>query len=145
MSVSFVPPAALYSLADVVTPIIEKPLARMKLESMYKAVDIIDACIAGKMAMWIAGEKHSLEGVAVTFMQTFPAGAKHLSLYLVGGKNMNNWFPALFAEIQKYAEKNGCTRIIGCGRPGWPRVMRRMGVECATEQSFIVEVASNGQ
>ena len=142
--ISYCPQAAIPELVPVLEPLIAKPLARMKLESMYTVRDILDACLQGRMALWVAGEKHTLEGIAVTNMVAYPAGAKHLNLYLVGGTNMSAWFPDLFAEIQRYAVKYECNRIIGCGRPGWPRVMRRMGVECATEQSFIVEVGDNG-
>jgi hypothetical protein len=91
--ISYCPAAAIPQLVDVVRPLIDLPLKRQKLESMYRTADILDACLRGTMALWVAGAGHKLEGIVVTTVIEYPAGAKHLDITLVGGSNMKAWLP----------------------------------------------------
>ncbi len=101
--------------------------------------DVERGIATGHMQFW-PGE-HS---AAVTEIATFPR-AKHLLVVLAGG-NMEEII-SMIPSFKFFGAKNGCTKLIEAGRPGWERVLGPQGWkrECVVLSTPIEEIANNGR
>ena len=81
--------------------------------------DIVAGVLTGRMQLW-AGEK----GCGITEVVFFPR-KKSLHAFLLGGDLQQILdFEESMAE---FGRANGCSTMTGAGRPGWDRVMSRIG------------------
>lgn len=111
--------------------------AAMEYMDGLLTMEDVERCIAtGHMQFW-AGEK----AAAVTEIATFPR-SKHLLIVLAGGdmKEIISMFPSM----KHFGARNGCTKLVEAGRPGWERVLKAEGWkrECVVLSTAIEETAN---
>lgn len=74
---------------------------------------------SGAMLMWIALDKTDILATCVT--QICEAnGEKFCMIVAIGGHDMSAWF-GLLPQLEEYASKENCKRMVLIGRKGWQR------------------------
>lgn len=98
-------------------PLIEGALAYQATHTLADVERMIDE---GFAVLWL-GERSA----AVTEVITQPQ-QKDMSLWLCGG-DMEEICRDMLPKAEEWAKRNGCTRLLTSGRPGWDRVMKKYG------------------
>lgn len=92
----------------------------LKYQSTHTLADVEHMINEGFAVLWI-GENSA----AVTEVIQQPR-QKDLSLWLCGG-NLEEICEVMLPKAEEWAKRNGCTRLLTSGRPGWNRVMKKYG------------------
>ena len=83
--------------------------------------DIAEQLKYGTRLLWLVIDKDQI--LAALLTQLFPMrSGLVLKLLEGGGEKMSNWLH-LKSQIEDYAKREGCVRVIVEGRPGWARVL----------------------
>ena len=82
--------------------------------------------LSGMQLVWLAWSGSEIMAVATT--QLVKPRNKVCVLTACAGHDREQWLP-LFAQIEKYAENEGCSRMRIYGRKGWERVLDGYRVE----------------
>lgn len=112
--------------ADLLAPLISKPLKRTDAGKYYSVQDVLDKCASAEWQCWIAWHGLTIDAVFVTYIAPFPTGFRSFVVYLVGGSNIDEWLDVAWVTFKAYAKQSGCGEINGLGRPGWTRALRRV-------------------
>lgn len=83
-----------------------------------------DRCIDGSAQLWLIRDDCVI-GAAITEVYDSPKGLT-CAVPVVGAVSLDDIGPA-FEEIEVWARAEGCVRLEGCGRPGWPRALKSRG------------------
>lgn len=127
--------------ADLIAPLISKPLRRTDAGKYYSVQDVLNKCSSADWQCWIAWHEDTVDCVFVTYIAPFPTGFKSFVIYLVGGSNIDQWLAEAWATFKAYAKANGCGEINGLGRHGWTRALKRVESDPITEHlRFSVEI-----
>jgi hypothetical protein len=84
--------------------------------------DIEADVLSGAQLVWIAWEGEILAAATTKLVRNVCV------LVACSGYDRERWLP-LFAEIEKYAENEGCSSMRIYGRKGWERVLNGYRVE----------------
>lgn len=76
---------------------------------------------------------------AVTHFNVYPS-IKSINVDLLGGSSRDLWVEPFFDTLSQFARDNGFATVEACGRKGWPRALKGVGVE-ATGVTFEVPVS----
>jgi hypothetical protein len=84
--------------------------------------DILDQLRSGTMLLWLAvDEEGQITAAMLTQLFEMRTG-KMCKMMECGGDRLREW-KHLRAEIEQYAKREGCDRVLVEGRPGWARVL----------------------
>lgn len=95
-----------------------KPYFEKAIEEVKGTHSIDDVCLMvgnGQMKLWVWDKS-----AALTEFVNFPR-MKVMSCFLVGG-DLEELRAKEVEHLIPFAKANGCSRIMGAGRPGWERV-----------------------
>lgn len=85
-------------------------------------VDILEQLKYGTRLLWVAADEEA-EIVAAALTQIFPMRSGLVCKVLeCGGEKMREWI-SLRDQIEQYAKREGCGRVMIEGRPGWARML----------------------
>lgn len=108
--------------------------------NFYDIEDIEGAISAGQMIFWPG--KH---GAAVTEFITYPNG-KALNVFAGGGDHnasLQEFIDVFEPSLAAWAKASDCRWIIGYGRPGWDRILKKRGY--STMWSVMKKDIDNGR
>jgi len=94
----------------------------------YRPQDILALLLQAKARLWVAwdAERRAVIGAVVTEIIEFPNGLRELRAWLVGGRNMKQWFKPGMEMLEDFARAQGCSYVTGGFRKGWLRIDRGM-------------------
>lgn len=110
-----------------------------RTDAEYWPDDILSCIQRGTMQMWRAVDG---DGIGVTELQTFPR-YRQLLVYMVAGKDAQDWLDGADQHLEAFAQSNGCTRMAFHGRIGWIKSCRAFGYE--TQLVCMRKVVGNGR
>ncbi len=85
--------------------------------------DILEALKTDKALLWVIHTGPSLEAALVTQLKIDKHG-KFFTVWALGGRDIESWID-LHSELEAYAKREGCDRIIHQLRPGFGRLMMK--------------------
>jgi hypothetical protein len=85
--------------------------------------DIERAVLDGDQLLWLAWDGHAIMAAATTQLLKGVC-----VLTACSGHHRERWLP-LFAQIEKYAQNEGCSTMRLYGRKGWERVLQDYRIE----------------
>ncbi len=94
--------------------------AAVERTGLSSFADIESDVLTGMQLCWIAWDGKEILAAATT--QLVKPYDKVCVLTACSGYDRDKWLP-LFAEIEKYAENEGCSSMRIYGRKGWERVL----------------------
>jgi hypothetical protein len=68
-----------------------------------------------------------LTAILITNIGMTPSGVKRLTAHVIAGRNMPLWVDAMNTLLSDFARANDCEVIIGYGRKGWQKTLKRLG------------------
>jgi hypothetical protein len=98
----------------------DKIRAAVEQTGLSSFADIEADVLRGASLVWIAWDGKDILAAATTELSK-PL-SKVCTLTACAGHDRDKWLP-LFAEIEKYAENEGCSSMRIYGRKGWERVL----------------------
>lgn len=98
----------------------DKIRAAIERTGLSSFADIESDVLSGMQLVWIAWDGKEVLAAATT--QIVKPLSKICVLTACSGYDRERWLP-LFAEIEKYAENEGCSSMRIYGRKGWERVL----------------------
>lgn len=119
-----VPPSDVKALWNGVLPFIDAGFAASDVPIPD---DLIAQLRDGTRLLWLAVDENQ-HIVATMMTQLFPMRSGMVCKMMeCGGERLHEW-KHLRAEIEQYAKREGCVRVMLEGRPGWSRVMHDYSV-----------------
>lgn len=114
-----IPPVDVRALWNGVYPMIDAGFAA---SDVPMPGDLLDQLTKGTRLLWIAmTDRHEI--LAAMMTQLFPMRTGMACKMLeCGGERLAEW-KHLREEIEQYAKREGCNRVLIEGRPGWARVL----------------------
>jgi hypothetical protein len=90
---------------------------------MLMPADILDQLAAGTRLLWVACD-YDARIVAAMLTQLFEMRSGLVCKMMeCGGSHLSDWVHFRFA-IEQYAKREGCSRVLVEGRPGWAGVLK---------------------
>lgn len=111
---------------DDLCRLIEKPLKKTDADKYYTPDDVLWKCVNKDWQCWISWHDKQIDCVFITFIQEYPTGYRSFVIYLVGGERINDWLSQAWSVFKDYAKANGCGEIVGMGREGWLRALKKV-------------------
>lgn len=93
----------------------------------FDAEDIRAGLLAGEDQLWI-WKTPTAFAVGITRIANYPKKSV-CTLRIVTGKNMDEWAVPCIQTIERWAKANGCADMELQARPGWERLLSRLGYE----------------
>ena len=84
---------------------------------------VMEKALSGRCQIWAIPDR---KGVIITELQE-PKRHKQLFVYMVSGKDADEWLDDAEKELVEFAKYLGCDRIISMGREGWGKITKRLG------------------
>jgi len=86
-----------------------------------------ESCLSGKYLLWMSRDSK----VAVILeVSEYPKG-QECDIVMLAGSGIENWFKEL-EEIESWAKRCGCNRMVLTGRQEWVRVLKNYEVKTVT-------------
>ena len=126
------------TLAGQLIPLIEKPLQKMDAAKYFTAEHVIEKCLSRDWQCWVAGQGR-IDAIFITYIDMYPTGYKTLTIFLIGGEKMPQWFDMGWDILKRFGQAHGCKEIIGLGRKGWIRALKDKG-EINERLNFAVKI-----
>lgn len=104
-----------------------EPWVRSAVEeaALIETVDsYLARCLAQTAQLWLIRDDCVI-GAAITEVYDSPKGLT-CAVPVVAAVGLDEIAPA-FDQIEAWAKAEGCVRLEGCGRPGWPRALKSRG------------------
>lgn len=114
------------SEVDAFWPSVAKEMQRGcdKTGGGMSAGDLWQMCRSGNAFLILIFNDKGFACASVWRFENWPTGQVFRCLGLCG-RNMGAWVAELYEFAMQQAEFGGTSRLIGEGRPGWPRVLSR--------------------
>lgn len=117
MTLYGVAPADIERIWPDILPFVE---SGMKYLDRYGIDDIKTALLTSEMQLFVAMTE-TIQGICITRIEVFPK-CKVLNIFLVAGKDRNNWLH--FDEVlSQWAKELGCKYLEAYCRRGWEKVL----------------------
>ena len=101
------------------------PLLERAIRSSPDKPDVLAELLGRRADLWGIYK----EGKAVAAVVTAKQEDGRCLAWLVGGSRMRDWAQPFLATLAVAARANGCWAIWGTGRPGWARVIPKLGFQ----------------
>lgn len=88
--------------------------------------DIYDGLLTGRWQAWVILDIRGIRAALITEIFETPL-SKVANIFICTGEGREEW-EHLFPEIVAAAKKAGCTHLVTACRPGWSRMLRKMGM-----------------
>lgn len=122
-----VPPAEVWKIWPRIEGLVDKAFAAF---DMPIPVDIREQMRRGTRLLWVAVDTEAkIVGISLTQLFEMRSG-KVCKILESAGSQMSECLE-LMPQIEQYAKREGCSRVIVEGRPGWARMLpdyRTIGV-----------------
>lgn len=106
------------------------PLIKPAYEMDDQRPDLLKGIRQRDFQVWCVYSDGVVIAGIVTRLQTrvgTSGSEKHCRIWLVGGDRMSEWAGDFIAKLTAWARTEGCDALVGAGRKGWARVVRRFG------------------
>jgi hypothetical protein len=113
------------------------PLIKPVYEAQKDKRDLLAGIYGRELQLWGVWDYNGpLAGIVSTLVivDSTSGSEKHCRIWLVAGVRMSEWADDFITKLIPWAKAEGCTCIDGAGRPGWARIMRRLGFVRAGEE-----------
>jgi hypothetical protein len=94
--------------------------------SLITAADVFTKLLRGDMVLWGVHEHGVLVGAFVTRIESGSRG-RAIDVVALGGEGMPRWIESFSAFVTRYARENHCRFVFEMGRPGWIKVLDKLG------------------
>ena len=111
-----VPVENLEQLWPMAEPHIKKAVE--KSDGTYTAEEVKYGCLSGEYILWLVRSGKA----AIILMVSEYHNGKQCDILMLGGDDMNEWLDEL-EEIEGWAKRAGCDRMILTGRKGWQKML----------------------
>ncbi len=111
-----IPTENLNDLWPLAKPYLKQAIARS--EGRYNLQEILYGCQLGEYILWIVRSGKA----AVILEISEHTNGKQCEIIMIGGEHMNTWIVEL-EEIEGWAQRVGCDRMILTGRMGWQKML----------------------
>ena len=118
-----VPAEDVIKVAPLILPLLKKPIERMKMGRYYRPEDVIEKCLTRHWQCWVAWSDEGIDAVFITYIEVFPTGHKTLTIFLIGGNKIKEWYVPAWTQFKAFAKEHDCQEIIGMGRKGWVKTL----------------------
>jgi hypothetical protein len=97
-----------------------------KTDSLMSVEDLQRSVRNGVMRLWLI---HRDDRVVAAFVTEIVRGSRGGAVHVValGGDRMNDWIEEVVESLEAYSRANECKYVVEMGRPGWSRVLERLG------------------
>lgn len=116
-----VAPAAAANLWPHIEGYIARALKRGGLERAYLPTDILAHILKERMFLWVATDGQTIDAAIITKLNVYDR-CTTCDMFLVGGRNLSQWFAQAQSTIEEWARKIGCPLAEARGRRGWLRL-----------------------
>lgn len=86
-----------------------------------------DNCFSGESILWMSRNGK----VAVILSVSKYKNGKECNIIMIAGKHLNTWIDEL-SEIEGWAARAGCDRMILTGRKGWQKILPEYEIKTLT-------------
>lgn len=125
MKVIGITPVQVPQVWSYVAPLLERAIERS--DGTITLDGLRSMCETRDGQLWvILGESEGCEAAAVTAIHNSDA-VRYLLIVALGGSGMREWISALDETLVSFAKAHGCSQVRLIGRPGWARVLERVG------------------
>lgn len=124
MTVALIRPEHVDLAWPTLWPMLERAARRTPGRTEAEVRDCVDRDHA---QLWAVIRHH--EPVAAIVTQIVLVPVRHCCLWLIGGTRLREWAAEFMSIVEPWARDRDCRVIWGGGRPGWARIVRRMGGE----------------
>lgn len=100
--------------------------ALRKTHSLLTVEDLQRSVRIGTMRLWVV---HRDDRVVAAFVTEIVRGGRGgaVNVMALGGVLMDNWLNDVVESLEAYSRANECKYVVEMGRPGWSRVLERLG------------------
>lgn len=98
-----------------------------KQDADYGKEDFKGKCLRGDYILWVGRNGK----VAVILEVSDYHKGKECDIVVLAGEGINDWINEL-SEIEEWAKRSGCNRMILTGRQGWVKVLKDYKVKTLT-------------
>lgn len=120
-----VPIDNLEQLWPMAEPHIKKALK--KSDGTYTIEEVKYGCLSGEYILWLVKSGKA----AIILMVSEYHKRKQCDILMLGGDDMDSWLVEL-DEIEGWAQKVGCDRMILTGRKGWEKMLPGYKIKTVT-------------
>lgn len=107
-------------------PLIEKALHYS--DGKYTTDHILKFLKSRDMQLWVVFNNAGMKGIIVTQIVNYPT-EKRLCIVLLAGISFKSWMHSCWYLIKEWAKNEGCVSCEIFGRPGWEKVIKKLGFE----------------
>lgn len=122
-----------------IAPLIEKVLKRNKSDRYYD-LDFFKKMLNQDQWQCFAyvPEPEKIQCIFITEIITYPSGYRSLFPHTIGGEGISEWKASFWQTMKEYAVQMGCDEIVGAGRNGWAKSLRRIEPDLEVESKYRV-------
>ena len=88
--------------------------------------DVLARLIARDAQLWAVYDDDKAIAAIVTQL-TCDQQEKRCRLWLIGGRRLREWAAEFLGKLEHWSRSLGCVALLGSGREGWDRIVKRMG------------------
>ena len=111
-------PAQVHLFWPYVSPLIRAAMHKGRLTDF---ADVERGALAGRALVWIVWNGETIKAAAVTELSS-ANGERFCTIVACGGSDRGQWLP-LIAELERYAQGEGCKAMRIFGRRGWSKLL----------------------
>jgi hypothetical protein len=94
--------------------------------SICSASDVFNDILRKQAALWVVRIDGRLVGCFVTKIE-YGSKGRGLNVVALGGEGLADWVESFDMAVTHYAKSHNCRLIAEMGRPGWIRVLGKLG------------------
>lgn len=101
--------------------------AAEEIEDSFSLEFYRDSCLSGKYLLWVSRDS---KAAAILEVSEYPKG-QECDIVMLAGTGITEWIEEL-DEIEAWAKRTGCNRMVLTGREEWVRVLKNYDVKTVT-------------
>lgn len=125
MNTTIVPVEYIDRFWDEVRPLLE-PAVEVT-SGRFTTYDVYVGLQQGQYQLWVSFDDNArIAGCVITEVIDYPS-KRCLNMLFTAGANIKAWMVSMNEMLGRWARDQGCELIEGHGRPGWARLVAKLG------------------
>lgn len=128
-------PEELAKVWKIINPMVVRLLERSQFR--YTPRSIFEKVLDGRLSLWLAFSNSNIDGIALSYVETWDNGSKSLIVEGCAGERANFHLEAALQALEDHGRESGCEDIIVIGRKGWVRKLPAYHMTHVTLRKFL--------
>ncbi len=128
-------PEELAKAWKIIHPMVVRLLERSQFK--YTSRSIFEKVLAGRLSLWLAFSNDNVDGIALSYVETFDDGSKSLIVEGCAGERAKLHLEAALQALEEHGRETGCQDIVVIGRKGWVKRLSAYHVTHVTLRKFL--------